>query len=81
MSLNESSNVPYVLGRLFSVLETIQSVANPGINATIKDRYFNSACATPATAFPTLVKLDHGREVARVAGARPAGQIVQFAQG
>ena len=57
VSLNESSNVPYVLGRLFSVLETIQSVANPGINATIKDRYFNSACATPATAFPTLVKL------------------------
>lgn len=30
---------------------------------------------------PTLVKLDHGREVARVAGARPAGQIVQFAGG
>lgn len=30
---------------------------------------------------PTLVRLDHGREVARVAGARPAGQIVQFAQG
>jgi thioredoxin 2 len=30
---------------------------------------------------PTLVKLQHGREVARVAGARPAGQIVQFAQG
>ncbi len=57
VSLNESSNVPYVLGRLFSVLETIQSVANPGINATIKDRYFNSACATPATAFPPLVKL------------------------
>ena len=57
VSLNESSNVPYVLGRLFSVLETIQSVANPGINATIKDRYFNSACATPATAFPTLIKL------------------------
>jgi thioredoxin 2 len=30
---------------------------------------------------PTLVKLQHGREVARVAGARPAGQIVQFAAG
>jgi thioredoxin 2 len=29
---------------------------------------------------PTLVKLQRGREVARVAGARPAGQIVQFAQ-
>ena len=52
VSLNESSNVPYVLGRLFSVLETIQSVANPGINATIKDRYFNSACATPGNGLP-----------------------------
>jgi thioredoxin 2 len=30
---------------------------------------------------PTLVRLDRGREVGRVAGARPAGQIVQFAQG
>ncbi len=30
---------------------------------------------------PTLVKLQKGNEVARVAGARPAGQIVQFAQG
>jgi thioredoxin 2 len=30
---------------------------------------------------PTLVKLRRGEEVARVAGARPAGQIVQFAQG
>ena len=28
---------------------------------------------------PTLVKLQRGQEVARVAGARPAGQIVQFA--
>ena len=30
---------------------------------------------------PTLVKLQQGLEVARLAGARPAGQIVQFAQG
>ncbi len=30
---------------------------------------------------PTLVKLQRGDEVARVAGARPAGQIVQFAGG
>ena len=57
VSLNESANVPYVLGRLFSVLETVQSAANPGINTTIRDRYFNSACATPALVFPTLLKL------------------------
>ena len=57
VSLNGSTNVPYVLGRLFSVLEAVQSAANPGINTTIRDRYFNSACATPALVFPTLLKL------------------------
>ena len=57
VSLNETTNVPYILGRLFSVLEAVQSDANPGINTTIKDRYFNSACATPALVFPTLLKL------------------------
>lgn len=58
MALNEACNdVAYVLGREFSVLEDIQQTANPGINATIKDRYFNSACATPAIIFPVLYKL------------------------
>ncbi len=42
---------------MFAVLEGIQEDANPGINATIKDRYFNSACATPASIFPVLLKL------------------------
>ena len=53
----ESEYLPYVLGRLFAVLEAVQDAANPGINTTIKDRYFNSACATPAVIFPTLLKL------------------------
>ena len=57
MALNEdSNNTAYILGREFAVLEAIQEDANPGINATIKDKYFNSACATPAAIFPT--KLD-----------------------
>ena len=60
VSLNtESSYAPYILGRLFAVLEGIQQAANPGINATIKDRYFNSACATPAAVFPILLKLSN----------------------
>ena len=60
MSLNtESSYTPYILGRLFAVLEGTQQAANPGINATIKDRYFNSACATPAAVFPILLKLSN----------------------
>lgn len=58
VSLNESStNIPYTLGRLFSVYEAVQQAANPGINTTIKDRYFNSAAATPATIFPILGNL------------------------
>lgn len=58
MGLNkESKDTAYVLGRLFSVLESIQMDANTGIKATIRDRYFNSACATPASVFPVLVKL------------------------
>ena len=58
MSLNEECNdAAYVLGRLFSVLESIQTDANPEIKSTIRDRYFNSACATPASVFPVLIKL------------------------
>ena len=58
MALNEdSNNTAYILGREFAVLEAIQEEANPGINATIKDKYFNSACATPAAIFPILFKL------------------------
>lgn len=53
----ESRDSAYVLGRLFAVLEAIQLDANPGIKATIRDRYFNSACATPASVFPVLFKL------------------------
>lgn len=68
MGLNEESNeIAYVLGRLFSVLESIQSEANPGIQATIRDRYFNSACGTPGIIFPTLIKLknSHMKKIGR----------------
>lgn len=56
--LNEDTRcTPYVLGRLFAVLEKLQSSANPGINTTIRDRYFNSACNMPYAVFPTLIRL------------------------
>lgn len=58
MSLNENStNIPYTLGRLFAVYEEVQEWANPGVNATVKDKYFNSAAATPAVIFPILDNL------------------------
>ena len=58
VSLNDSStNIPYTLGRLFAVYEAVQEAANPGLNATIKDKYFNSASATPAVIFSILGNL------------------------
>ncbi len=58
VSLNpDATNVSYLLGRLFSVLEAVQAAANPGINATIRDKYFSGASATPAAVFPVLVNL------------------------
>ena len=58
MSLDEvNTNVGYRLGRLFAVLEKIQEEANPGLNATIRDRYYGAASSTPVTVFSTLLKL------------------------
>lgn len=69
VELNEQSNYPpYVMGRLFAVLEALQrdahdpsgkssSEAGGAKKTTIRDRYFTSACATPAVVFPPLIKL------------------------
>lgn len=48
---------PYRLGRLFATLERIQGVAQPGINATIRDRYYAAASTTPVAVFTTLLRL------------------------
>ena len=58
MSLDrDNPNPAYRLGRMFAVLESIQQAALPGLNATIRDRYFASASATPARIFPQLTKI------------------------
>jgi len=59
MYLDEKSTKPaYVLGRTFAILEMIQKNAlGDGINATIKDKYFASACSNPSLVFPNLLKL------------------------
>ncbi|HWL09982.1 MAG TPA: type I-C CRISPR-associated protein Cas8c/Csd1 [Planctomicrobium sp.] len=58
MSLDtDREDVAYCLGRLFAELEKTQEDALPGINDTIKDRYFGSASATPGSVFPRLIRL------------------------
>ena len=56
MSLDESNdNKAYLLGRLFAVLERIQSSAIEGANANITDRYYGTASAVPYSVFPRLL--------------------------
>jgi CRISPR-associated protein Csd1 len=58
MSLNEqATSKAYRLGRLFALLEKAQQDAVPNSNATIKDRYFGAASATPGAVFPILLRL------------------------
>lgn len=58
MALDPGNNQPgYRLGRLFAVLERLQGDAIHSPNATIVDRYFGAACATPALVFPRLMKM------------------------
>ncbi|MBN1424476.1 type I-C CRISPR-associated protein Cas8c/Csd1 [Candidatus Fermentibacteria bacterium] len=75
VSLDGSREDPaYRLGRLFAVLEKTQADAlGGGTNATIRDRFYSSASATPAIVFPRLLrtyqhhlaKLEGGRKVVR----------------
>ena len=58
MALDPDNKEPgYRLGRLFAVLERLQADAINKPNATIVDRYFGAACATPAVVFPRLIKM------------------------
>jgi CRISPR-associated protein Csd1 len=64
----------YQLGRLFSVLEKIQEEANPGINATIRERYYGAACATPVTVFTNLLRLKNHH----LAKLESKGRVIYF---
>lgn len=58
VSLDKQSTQPgYLLGRLFAVLEHVQRAAlGSQVNATIRDRYYGAASATPASIFPVLLR-------------------------
>lgn len=53
----QNPHVAYRLGRLFAALEKIQEEASPGLNATIRERYFGAASSTPVAVFTTLLRL------------------------
>jgi CRISPR-associated protein Csd1 len=63
----------YVLGRLFAVYEEIQRAALGGnVNATIKDKYYGSASATPRKVFGFLESgsVNHLAKLRKVSAGR-----------
>ncbi len=66
-------NAAYRLGRLFAVLERIQEAASPGLNATIRDRYYGAASSTPVVVFTTLLRLKNAH-----LKKLPTGRVVNF---
>ncbi|MFT3802805.1 MAG: type I-C CRISPR-associated protein Cas8c/Csd1 [Burkholderiaceae bacterium] len=88
VSLDPGNDDPgYLLGRLFSTLEGVQRAALDGqINATIRDRYYGAASATPAIVFPVLLrnaqnhlgKLRKGKPKLAVYLEKEIGQIVDL---
>jgi CRISPR-associated protein Csd1 len=69
MALDETTlDVPYLLGRLFAVLEQMQwSAHGATVNSTVRDRYQRAAASTPAMVFPRLLDLSshHAAKIAR----------------
>lgn len=52
----ERKDPSYRLGRLFAVLEKVQGDALGNVNATVRDRFYSAASATPGVVFPRLLR-------------------------
>lgn len=72
----ENTSPAYRLGRLFATLEKIQEEASPGLNATIRERYYGAASSTPVSVFTTLLRLKNHH----LAKLENRGRAVNFEQ-
>lgn len=69
-------NPAYQLGRLFAVYEVAQRAAlGRNVNATIRDKYFGAASASPASVFPILIG-GAQNHLARVRKDRPGWAVL-----
>jgi len=70
----------YLLGRMMAVLERLQQLALGGdVNATVIDRFFGAASATPQSVFPRLLK--NARHHARKAEDGPDAKAARWLDG
>lgn len=78
-SLNElnlnQSNPAYHCGRMLAVLESIQRLAVPGLNATLVDRNYGAACASPASIFGNLLKDATSAHLPKLRKNRPGAYV------
>jgi CRISPR-associated protein Csd1 len=70
----DNTDIGYRLGRLFAIVEYIQNDAVPGANATVRDRFFGAAAATPRRIVPVILKnAQHG--LAKIRKEKPGWAI------
>lgn len=71
----ENRNKGYLLGRLFATYEQAQSAAlGRNVNATIKDKFYGSASATPRNVFPVLER-GSANHLSKVGKERPGQRV------
>jgi CRISPR-associated protein Csd1 len=67
VALDPTNTSPgYLCGRLMAVIERLQQASLPEVNATVVDRFFGAASATPRAVFTRLLR--NARHHARKAG-------------
>lgn len=68
---NENTDTAYTAGRIFAMLESIQTAAlGKDLNAPIRDRFFSAASTNPAAAFGRLLKLSQAH-FGKLRGEKP----------
>ena len=56
----QNDNIAYLSGRLFAIFEQVQRAAlGKGVNATIRDRFYDSASTRPNTVMGPLFRLSN----------------------
>lgn len=71
----ENRNKGYLLGRLFAVYEQAQTAAlGRNLNATIKDKFYGSASATPRNVFPVLER-GSANHLSKIGKERPGQRV------
>lgn len=81
MALNKENRVTgYLLGRLFATLERTQHTALGNVNASVRDKYFASAAATPGLVFPILIN-NAQNWLSKIAKDREKGRLSRYYDG